>query len=137
MVQHLINQMTLGRPSQVGDVGFNLASPGLEREYGASALVHDGSTLALASVVPIKPAASGDGQKADMVVAIRSLADSSLREIGKRYGLAQLRFQSADTTIPAFAISIFDADSNRVGFLSWEPDRPGAALLPDLLMMIA
>lgn len=136
MVQHLINQVTQGRPSPVGDVGFNLASPGFEREYGASALIHDGSALALASVVPIKPAASGDGQKADMVVAIRRLADSSLREIGKRYGLAQLRFQYGDTTIPTFAISIFDADSSRVGFLSWEPDRPGAALLPDLLMMI-
>lgn len=136
MVQHLINQVTQGRPSQVGDVGFNLASPGFEREYGASALIHDGSSLALASVVPIKPAASDDGQKADMVVAIRRLADSSLREIGKRYGLAQLRFQYGDTTIPTFAISIFDADSSRVGFLSWEPDRPGAALLPDLLMMI-
>lgn len=42
MVQHLINQVTRGRPSQVGDVGFNLASPGFEREYGASALIHDG-----------------------------------------------------------------------------------------------
>ncbi len=136
MVQHLINQVTLGRPSQVNDVGFNLASPGFEREYGASALIHDGSTLTLASVVPIKPAALGEGQKADMVVAIRSLADGYLREIGKRYGLRQLRFQSGETTVPTFAISIFDADSNRVGFLSWEPDRPGAALLPNLLMMI-
>lgn len=134
LVFHLMQAVSKHREQTEASAAFNLASPGYEKRFGSSALVHDGTALALATAVPIK-ARGAKGEPA-MLVAFRILSDSALRDIGRRYGLGQLTFSTRPSHVPVFSLPVSDAQGSRIGVLTWEFSRPGSAILPNLLLLI-
>lgn len=135
LVFHLIRKVEANRLRAQEVVGYDLSSPGFEKSHGASALVHDGTGLTLAAVVPMKalPGATGSGVT---LVTFRALSDSALREIGRRYGLGNLTFTTAGNSASPFSVAVSDASGSRIGAITWEFSRPGSAMLPNLLLLV-
>lgn len=134
LVRHLIAEVEQKRGALDNAEAHDMQAIGHDRQSGASALIHDGASLALAAVVPIRPGQPG-GER--MVVALRSLPDKALRDIGERYGLQKLNFNASPTQTPIFSIPVSNADGMRIGHIYWKFSQPGSALLPNLFLMIA
>jgi diguanylate cyclase len=133
MLSHLMAQVAASRWGMAMADTPNVQSPHFERKFGGAAIVHDGSGLALASVVPIRAGQHGTG---GILVALRSLPDAALRAMGERYGLGQLHFRTSLHNIPIFSVPVSDLRGERLGYLSWDFAKPGSALLPNLMLMI-
>lgn len=134
-VAELIARVAANRRSMSAQTIFDLASPGFERRNCAAALIHDGAGLALASVVPVKLGQDVDGN-ATKIVGLRSLTDSALLDIGARYGIGQLAFKAGRGYMPAYSVPVANLQGERIGHLTWQVSRPGAALLPSLLVTV-
>lgn len=132
LVRQLIGRVHANQPAMAVAEGADQNSPYFERKFGVAALIHDGAGLAMASVVPIN---QDKRATADLIVGIRSMSDATLRGLGQRYGLDQLRFKAAVADIPIFSVPVLNAAGNRIGYVTWSFSRPGSALLPNLLMM--
>ncbi len=135
LVSHLIAKVFENPDASEAAPNYGLASPSFERRNGASSLVRDGSGLAFASVVPLKRWQRGEGS-VGVIVALRSLSDANLREIGQRYGLGKVAFRTGMITNPIFSLPVSDAKGERIGHITWEFSQPGTALLPNLLLLI-
>jgi diguanylate cyclase (GGDEF)-like protein len=83
--------------------------------------------------MPANPANRPQRETA-MVVGVRSLPDQALRDIGKRYELANIRFRATVEPSRDYVLPVLDSAGERIGFLTWDPARPGSAMLPTLLM---
>jgi diguanylate cyclase (GGDEF)-like protein len=135
MIIHLIRTVEANRRRAQEAGAYDLSSPGFEKSHGASALLHDGTGLTLASVVPIKALTYGSGGSVTLVT-LRAVPDSALRDIGRRYGLGKLTFTTSGSAASPFSVAISDASGSRIGTITWEFSRPGSAMLPNLLLIV-
>jgi diguanylate cyclase (GGDEF)-like protein len=131
-VSQLVGQVRLR--AQTADMAQAVASPGFEQMYGDAKLFHTGFSLAIASVVPVRDRGVGSDAPA-LIVSIRTLPQSTLREIGERYGLSGLSF-TQNMPADGWAWTAIDANAGSgPGYLSWVAERPGSRLLPHLLAL--
>lgn len=135
LVERLLASIERNRLRQGEHPAQPLPSPAYERRLGAAALVHDGTGLAVAAAVPIRRDRVQFGG-ARALIAVRPLSDDALRELGRRYGLADLSFRARTSGMPAFALPVSNAAGEPIGYLSWQVERPGSQLLPDILLLV-
>jgi diguanylate cyclase len=135
LASRLIQSVQTRQKLRLAKSDYRLSSPGYEQMLGASMLIHDGTGLALASVVPVNRD-NPTSAAADIMVAIRNLPDQRLSEIGQRHGLTDLRFRGARYVSTPFALPVRGMDGELIGHIAWTFFDPGSRLLTNLLAIV-
>jgi diguanylate cyclase (GGDEF)-like protein len=96
---------------------------------GAEDILDWDGNPAIVSVKPIVPDPKAFQQEPDdryFHVAVRKIDASLLRDIASDYMLTDLRLVEIASTTPAVGVPIRGSSGTLLGYLTWEPYRPGA-----------
>ena len=135
LVFHLVETVVQNQAKGIRDDQQRLASPEYENVNGASGLISFGKGLAVAAVVPFAPAQSGADNK-HVLVAVRTLDNAKIADLGRRHGLGNVGFLGTGAAAPAFSIPVPGPNGTQIGYLVWDHFRPGADMLPNLLLIV-
>ncbi|HET7717851.1 MAG TPA: EAL domain-containing protein [Bauldia sp.] len=126
---------------QIGQAASGLDdSTGAIGDIGVQDFVLLDGTPAIVSIKPIIPDTDALTQRPGseyLHVAVRFLDESFVDEIAERYQLSGARIAPKGTPVPDSSIPLTNRSGETLGYLVWEPYRPGLSLIEKLGPTIA
>lgn len=142
LVRPLVNQIRGGKniSSRITDTSFieelDEESAITDRRYGrgAAAILSNDGVPVFAAAMEITPSLSKEleSKRPHILVSVTDLNAAVLKDIGRSILINDLSY-STNNELAAGAFPIRSDDGKAMGSLNWAPQKPGAALIGDLL----
>lgn len=125
-----------------GETATTFAGPGASSGPIRTGLVHDGKDALGFVIADLRPAeqrneAGRDAETAAFIVGYRKVTQALLDELGERYRVAGIRVVTEQPDDPLQRRDIVAPDGAVRAWLTWTPERPGAAMIRQFVWALA